>query len=124
MKKKIFSCKSMIHRSIPLNNLNYYNLIISCLSICYYSFFSCGTSLTEKVIRRSDNDRACLPFQNHFYSIANFLTERNIYLCGTIQATFGIGIKRSSQFWKKKLGRFTFGIDKQKGNFNPNINGG
>ncbi len=28
MKKKIFSCKSMIHRSIPLNNLNYYNLII------------------------------------------------------------------------------------------------
>lgn len=96
MKKKIFSYKSMIHRSIPLNNLNYYNLIISCLSICYYSFFSCGTSLTE----------------------------RNIYLCGTLQATFGIGIKRSSQFWKKKLGRFTFGIDKQKGNFNPNINGG
>ncbi len=33
MKKKIFSCKSVIHRSIPLNNLNYYNLIISCLSI-------------------------------------------------------------------------------------------
>ncbi len=29
MKKKIFSCKSVIHRSIPLNNLNYYNLIIS-----------------------------------------------------------------------------------------------
>lgn len=48
MKKKIFSCKSVIHRSIPLNNLNYYNLIISCLSICYYSFFSCGTSLTER----------------------------------------------------------------------------
>lgn len=124
MKKRIFNCKSVIYRFILLNKLNYCGLIIFCLSICYYSFFSCGTSLTEKVIRRSDNDRACLPFQNHFYSIANFLTERNIYLCGTIQTTFGIRIKRSSRFWKKELSRFTFGIDKQKGNFNPNVNGG
>ncbi len=96
MKKRIFNCKSVIYRFILLNKLNYCGLIIFCLSICYYSFFSCGTSLTE----------------------------RNIYLCGTIQTTFGIRIKRSSRFWKKELSRFTFGIDKQKGNFNPNVNGG
>ena len=48
MKKKIFSCKSVIHRSIPLDNLNYYNLIIFCLSICYYSFFRVVLLLRRK----------------------------------------------------------------------------